>query len=140
MIEFEVGGNKYQARNMLPFDQLIVAKRLMPVLKNVITPELIAAALAPGGDKASALSTVNVGKILPTLADAFYSLADDDMKTILDKTLGVVSRRGQGGAYSSLLSPSGAGIPFDDVKLPQMLEIAWKVIEGQVGDFFSTAP
>lgn len=140
MIEFEVGGCKYQARNMLPFDQLVVAKRLMPVLKNIVTPELIKAALASENGKESALAAIDVGKILPTLADAFYGLSDDDMEVIMNKTLTVVNRAGKGGAYSPLMSSSGGSCMYDDVKLSHMLQIAWKVVEGQIGDFFSTAP
>lgn len=144
MIAFEVGGKKYQAQNMDVFDQLIVAKRLMPLLKNIVTPEFIAAALAArktdGGDASSMLASIDTAKILPAIADAFYNLSDDDMRVILTKTLGVVVVQGQGGAYASLMSGHSGVMMFEDIKMPQLLQVAWKVIESQLGDFFSTAP
>lgn len=142
MISFEVNGRKYQARDLDIFDQMVIAKRLMPVLKNIVTPEVLGAAMgAKVGDEAP---KVDASKMLGAMADAIYSLSDEDTKAIMQLTLRVVDVQntgaaGAGGVYSPLMAPNG-GLLFKDIKLPDLLQVSWKVVEGHLGDFFSTAP
>ena len=145
---FEVAGHKYQAGKLDMFDQMIIAKRLMPVMKNIVTPEIIQAVLAssavPGetqeqADAAKASMKVDASKMLPAIADAIYSLSDEDTRTIVQLALSGVHRQNKGGAFSPLMAPGG-GLLFQDVTMPTMLQIAWKVIEVHLGDFFATAP
>lgn len=144
---FEVGDLSFQSGRLSVFDQMVVAKRLMPVLKNIVTPEIIGLAMSAQTTPVEAEGTqsddaskvkIDVASILPAVADAIYSLSDADLQVIIKTTLSVVSRRNQGGAYSQLLV--NGVFMFDDLSLSQTLQVAWKVIESHLGDFFTTAP
>lgn len=139
MIEFEVGGKKYQAGRLSVFDQMAVAKRLMPAIKNLVTPEFINATRSKLESENGGEAKIGVSAIVPAIADAIYSLKDEDAERIVRTSLKVVSRQNSGGAFSPLLASSG-DLLFDDVSLPNMLQIAWKVIESHLGDFFFIAP
>lgn len=142
MISFEVNGKKYQARDLDVFDQMIIAKRLMPVLKNIVTPEVLGAAMSAKPQDGSNVpgGKLDASKMLGAIADAIYALSDEDTKAIMQMTLRVVDVQNAGsGAFSSLLAPNG-GLMFKDIKLNELLQVSWKVIEGHLGDFFSTAP
>lgn len=142
MISFEVNGKKYQARDLDVFDQMIIAKRLMPVLKNIVTPEVLGAAMSaqPQEGSSEPANKLDASKMLSAIADAIYALSDEDTKAIMQMTLRVVDVQNAGsGAFSPLMAPTG-GLMFKDLKLPDLLQISWKVIEGNLGDFFSTAP
>lgn len=141
MNSFTVGQHKYQSRPLDIFDQMIIAKRMMPVLKNIITPEVLGAAMSaqPASGDTPATARLDAAAMLPAIADAIYALSDEDAKHIVNMCLRVVERENKGGIYSALTSPNGS-LMFDDLKLMDTLQITWKVIEGHIGDFFSTAP
>ena len=136
---FEIGDHSYSAGKVPPFDQMAIAKRLMPVMKTVFTPDLMAAiAMARGGDGALDLKKLDITQILPTLADAVYALTDEDAERIVRTSLKVVQRKDKAGIWSAVMNVQG-GFQYDDIELPEMLQIAWKVIEANLGSFFSTA-
>lgn len=137
--EFEIAGQKYQARKLQVFDQMAIAKRMMPVMKHLLTPEIMLAVAAARADgEKLELAKLDIGKFLPAMADAIYSLSDDDSERIIRTALKVVQRQGPGGVWTGVLTPQGDSM-FDDIDLPTMLQIAWKVIEAQLGGFFSIA-
>lgn len=138
-LSFEVAGQKYQASKLQVFDQMAIAKRLMPVIKNVLTPEILLTVMQArkeGGELD--VSKIDLPKILPALADAIYALSDEDAERITRTALKVVQRQQGGGAWAAVLSPQGVPM-FDDMDLFSMLQIAWSVIEANLGSFFSTA-
>lgn len=144
---FEVAGHNYQARTLDIFDQMIVAKRLMPVLKHIVTPTVLGAAMTeepatPGRVKskkaADFVKRPGVAAVLPAIADAIYSLSDEDLKTIISKCMSVVDRQNTGGAFSPVCAPTGE-IMFKDITGAHAVQIAWKVVEAHLGDFFSIA-
>lgn len=148
MIKFEVGGHNYQAGALDIFDQMLIAKRLMPVLKNILTPDILASIVSaqPQGEIATpqeqlqeAAGTLGAAALLPAIADAIYALTDADAKMIVTTALKVTQRENKGGSGYSPLMVSNGAIMFKDVSMPNMLTIAWKVIEGHLGDFFATA-
>jgi len=142
MISFQIGGHSYQAGKILPFDQLAIAKRMMPVMKNILTPEVLASVVNAGknGDGGSGinLSALDLHAIIPAMCDAIYSLSDDDAERIIRTALKVVQRQNEGGVWSNITTPQGL-VMFDDIDLPTMLQISWKVIEEHLGSFFNTA-
>lgn len=134
--DFEVGGVKYKARTLSMFDQAFIVKRLMPALKGITTPAILS--LAPREDGGEPDRGVLL-QALPAIADAIYNLSDDDVQTIIKIAAKGVERQNQGGAYSPLATPAG-DILFQDLTLPQMLQIVGKVVELHLADFFPTAP
>jgi hypothetical protein len=118
---------------------------MMPVMKNILTPDILATVMAARikGDGAEQkggldLSKIDLAKLFPAICDAIYSLSDADAERIVRTSLKVVQRQNDGGVWSNIMEPSG-NMMFGDIDLPQMLQITWHVIEGQLGSFFFTA-
>lgn len=141
--QFEVAGHKYQAGGLDVFNQLLIAKRLMPVLKTVFTPEtLVALASMEAGDKKPEGMRMDAVQIIPAICDAVYALSDEDITKLTQMCLRVVQRQqasAQGGAWANVAGPDG-GLMFKDIKLPHLVQITARVIGAHLSDFFSTAP
>lgn len=137
---FPVGGNNYQASKLPAFDQMAIARRLMPAIKTLLTPEVMASiAQSRQADGKLDFSRIDLSQMIPAMADAIYSLSDDDAERIVRTSLKVVQRQNaEGTVWSPVMTPQGQ-VMFDDIDLPVMLQIAWNVIEAQLGSFFSTA-
>lgn len=136
---FTVGGSQYRANAMPAFDQMVVAKRLLPAIKYVLTPEvllMLAEAKKPEGGYD--MSKIDVVSLLPAMADAIHSLSDDDAERIVRTSLKYVLVQQSGGLWTAVMNQQG-GLQFA-LDLKDMLEIAWKVIEGNLASFFPTAP
>lgn len=137
---FSVAGQNYQAAKIPPFDQLAIAKRMMPVMKNILTPEILLNVMQSRGEAGKIdMSKIDLPKLIPAMCDAIYSLSDEDAERIVRTALKVVQRQGAAGVWGSLMTAQGV-LMYDDVDLIKMMQIAWKVIEANLGSFFSTAP
>lgn len=153
MIQFEVNGHQYQARKLDLFDQMVLAKRLTPIFTSILTPDVlgaITAAKAPATEDATAtetpsrtafLSGANSTKMLEAMGSAIHGLADEDLKIITTMCLRICQRQttGTGGVWGAVVAANGM-VLYDDITLPDMLQIVWKVIEQHLAGFFSTAP
>jgi tail assembly chaperone len=147
----KVGANEYKIGRLAIFDQMVVARRLMPALKGIVTPELLGAVMAArmavqGDDKAPKgplggidMTKLDVISLIRQIADSVYNLTDEDAERIVRTSLKAVTRKNPGGVFTPLLSPQGHFM-FDDLKLGDTMQLAWKVIESHLGDFFSIAP
>lgn len=153
MIQFEVGGQHYQARPMDVFDQMVVAKRLAPLMAGIITPEILGSAMSglaaqanvvaldrvrpkKGGVK---LSKDSATTLLQALATAIASLSDEDVLLVTKKCLALCSRQQPNVGWSALTNANG-DLQFHDITVPQVLQISYKVVEQHLAGFFSTAP
>lgn len=151
MITFDLNGHSYSARTLNVFDQMLMAKRIMPLAKTILTPEVLAMVLAapsgkPGEDgKSEAAKALgeklkaDISGVVGALADAIYALSDDDAMFVVNKCLAVTQRKSAGGVYTAITTDSG-NLMFDDIKLPDLVGIAAKVVGGHLQDFFSIAP
>lgn len=145
MIEFEIAGKTYQAGHLQLFDQMVVAKRVMPLIKNVLKPEIISelmaarmAAANTEGD-AAAPPKIDLMKLLPALADAIHDLSDEDAERVMRTCLKVVQRK-EGSSWASIISPGQVFVLcYSDIQLGQATQMVWKVIEDHLSDFFSIA-
>lgn len=138
-LPFEVGGVTYQATKMNVWDQLAIGRRLTPALKAIFTPDIFGTALAAAKEgEGLNFSAVDLGKFIPAMADAFYSLTDDDLQRIIRTCCKVVQRQGTSGVWSGIMNAQG-GLQYEDIELLQLLQISWKVIEAKLGSFFSIA-
>ena len=130
MIEFEIGGNHYQAGKLDAFKQFHVARRLLPVMssmKAALDSETVASLVAGTGK-------VDMDKLLDPLADAVSSLKDEDCNYVLNTCLGVTSRQSGAGWQKVMASPGR--LQFDDIDLGTMLAITMNVLQGNIGGFF----
>lgn len=136
MVEFEIAGQAYRADKLNAFQQLHVARRIAPVMGAAITPELIASFKSAASEPEGTAALDGLSLFEP-LAKAFGAMSDADVEFITKTCLGAVSRQ-QGPGWQRVMTASGQ-LMFQDLELPAMLQITWKVIEDNLKGFFPTS-
>jgi hypothetical protein len=145
MLSFEVGKHNYQASNLDVFDQALIAKGLTPAIKSVLSPDILVAIMGArktiGADAGKIdFSQIGFATYIPAICDAYHSMSDEDVLAIIKKVMKVVQRQNEGGGvWSNVLSPQGSFM-FDDIDLPDMIQIIGRIIWWKIESFFSTAP
>ncbi|PXV60885.1 hypothetical protein SAMN04487785_11321 [Dyella jiangningensis] len=119
-MEFEISGQTYQSGRLNARQQFHVARRLAPVLGGLAD--------------ASAAGAESFSKFLQPIAEAISGMSDGDCDYVLDTCLSVV-RRQQGPSWAPVMSSSKA-MMFDDIDMSVMLQLASKVIQENLGNFF----
>ena len=112
MSEIKVGEYYYRFNKMPAMAQLHVARRLAPLYS----------AQGQGED---------------AFVKVMSSMLDEDVEYIINSCLAVIKRK-QGEAWTPLLS--SAGMMFEDITLPQMLELSYAVIQENLTGFFTAIP
>ena len=146
MLEFTVGPNHYRARKMTAFQQFHVARRLAPVISELLTTGSALAELASLDQplkEGEAPPGADPSKLIVPFADALSRVSDDDCNYVLGACLGMVQRQ-QGGngagtvTWSSVWNERGKTIMFDDInELAPMMEIVIQVLQDNMTGFFA---
>ncbi|BDH45759.1 hypothetical protein TUM12370_18030 [Salmonella enterica subsp. enterica serovar Choleraesuis] len=124
-MEFTVNGAGYRVAKLSVFDQLRVARKLLPVLAPVVA-ELRSAQGAAGMEAA-----------LPKIAVAISELSDDSVNAILFPCLAVVSRN----HLKAWVPVFNDGLlAFDDIDLFTMLQLVARVVADSLGNFLHALP
>ena len=134
MIEFTIGDHGYRAEKLDAFQQWDVARRLLPVVGGAA--DLLVRVLKNGGKIESVLS-IDVAEAIEPLAKALAAMPDADNRFVLDVCLSKVMR-GQSGSWAPVKAPGG-GLMFNDIDMPVMLQLVWRVVEHNLLSF-SSAP
>ncbi|WP_334473494.1 phage tail assembly chaperone [Arsenophonus sp. PmNCSU2021_1] len=121
-MDIEINGHEYRATKLSVFDQLKVARKLLPVLSG-LTGEL--QKLQQG--------EMPMAAVLPSMANAIAQMSDEDCNAILHPCLAVVSRK-NAKAWTPIFRQSE--LMFDDIDLKTLLEIVAQVIGDSLGNFF----
>lgn len=127
MIELAVSGRTYRITGKLDaFQQLFVARRLMPVLPALagVIKQVV------GGTSISDDPMASMGPVL----EAFGKLTDADLKFIIMTALNKVSVKLDGGTGFAPVA-SGETLAYQDLQLPIMIFLTWKVIEVDLKGF-----
>jgi len=131
--EIELNGNKYRVGRLNGKKQWNVARRLMPVLSELIK----AAKDIPQGANPENPSPEDAQKFLEKisepLADSFSRITDENSDYIIDTCLAVCDRA-QGPAWAPLMR--GGNLMFQDLDMIAMLGLTFAVIRENLGDFF----
>lgn len=146
MAEREVGGVGYRIERLDAMKQFHVARRIAPVL-----PALVAALPSEPPPNPEAAAEGEAPKGLPAVTDEFFAalgplteavakMPDEDANFIISTCLGVCLRANKHGTgWSPVMAPNGR-LMFQDIELPQMLQLTWAVIEENLGGFFAAMP
>lgn len=118
-MEFEIAGQNYRVGKLDPFKQLHITRRLVPVLSGLVEIQ----------DKTFA-------DFIQPIADSIAHMPDTDCDFILQTCLSVVQRQ-QGNAWVGVYAPNTKALMFDDIDLTGMIQITVKVIQENLGSFFS---
>ncbi|MFM0044125.1 phage tail assembly chaperone [Paraburkholderia sediminicola] len=118
----EVGGHQYRIGRIDARKQFHVARRLAPLL----------AGMGGAPDRGEGFAA-----FLGPLSDALSGMSDEDVDYVLDACLGVCHRIQPSGHPAPVMTRSG--LMFEDIDMGQMIQLAIKVIQENLGGFFPGA-
>lgn len=124
MTEFSINGHDYVAQKMDAIKQSHVARRLAPIMGCV--QEAFAIAGRP--------ETFTMIDSLPLMAKMISEMSDANWEYILFACLDLTQRR-QATALTRI-RVSGR-LQFEDIQLPEMMQIVWSVLNDNLAPFFS---
>jgi len=130
MLEFDVDGHHYRARKMNAFQQFHVARRLAPLISEMLQM----------GDALRAMGE-DPKKLIVPFADALSRVSDDDCNYVLGVCLSMVQRmqggNGAGIAWADAWSERAHRVMFEDIdNLQPMMEIVVNVLMDNLQGFF----
>jgi len=129
---FTINGQDYSCEKIDAMRQFHIVRRLAPVLAAAIPSGFTLARMKEMGD-------VPIDAVLPKLADALSKMSDDDANVVIIELLKPVRRKeAQGLGWSPLVQ--GGAIMYQDLKLPDMLQIAFHSARLNLQDFSSALP
>ena len=156
MADFTVNDIPYRTRHKLNArQQFHIARRIAPVVSVIgaVLPMLQAAlaqqTMTPetegvseeGQARAMAQRVSDLEALGRPIMEALGRLSDPDCDYVLDLCLSVVQRY-QGsngsGAWADVWSVRASRIVFEDIELPEMMQIAMEVLRENLMGFFST--
>lgn len=118
----EVGGHKYRIGRIDARKQFHVARRLAPLLAGMTGLQ----------NKSAGFSA-----FLGPLTESLSGISDEDVDYVLDVCLGVCQRIESNGHPAPVMTRSG--LMFDDIDMGQMVQLAIKVIQENLGGFLPGA-
>lgn len=122
MNEFPVAGHNYRASKMDALRQFHVVRRLAPLLA--------------GFGNLSELRTMGLDELLSNIGpglDALAEMPDKDADYVIHGCLSVVQREHEGG-WAPVFARGV--LMFQDIELPEMLQLVGKVLEADLKGFF----
>lgn len=141
MIEFEVGSHQYRAGKLDAFQQLHLSRKIAPLLPKLL-PTIVQLAAARGEEDENdtpldlpALAA-SVGPLTETLAQ----MNDADVEYIFNTCLSVVSRQQQPSGWAPVWNKPSHSPMFEDLELPDLLQIVVKVVGDNLGPFMRGLP
>lgn len=138
----EIGGHTYAFGKMDARRQFHVARRVGPLLALMGN---VAAAVAhiPASDEAKAENAQNeeaAGRFLlfmGPLAEKLQEMSDEDLDYVINACLSVTSRK-EGERWAPMMAADGRSFMFQDLALPQLLQLTVESLRENLGNFFDT--
>lgn len=136
-----IGGQTFSVRKLPAYpDQMLLTKAvmpiwqdLMPVIGRVISdPELFAQCKAGKPPKEILLEVLDRG------FTAIQKMSDDEMMALTQRSLVSVQIQQGTAGWSDIMLPNGQ-LMFANLELAAILQLVWKVVEVNLGGFFSAA-
>lgn len=130
-MQFELNGNTYFADKIPAMKQFHIVRRLAPLL----------AGMAPTLDaiKMQTLASANAADIIPNLAAALSKVSDADAEFVIYGLMSSVKKKEpRGGGWSPIIVSDR--LQFQDMTMPEMIQIAAKSAQHNLKDFLSALP
>lgn len=143
MTEFEINGELYRSGKLDTFKQLHVSRKIAPLVPKVL-PAFAAIAKAKRAEGAVLGDALNdarnlvvqdidlIAKAIEPVTNVMAEMSDADVEYLFANCLAVVQRK-QGKDWAPVWRNDS--LMFDDIELPQMTQIAMKVIWDNLGPF-----
>ncbi|MTD37821.1 hypothetical protein GIX45_04060 [Erwinia sp. CPCC 100877] len=126
-MELVMKGASYRIAKLSVFEQLKVARKLLPLLAELATDFREAQE-----DPANVME-----HLLPKIAEAISGMSEEDCDAIIHPCLGVVSRE-----HMQAWVPvfTHGSLAFDDICLMTMLQLVARVVADSLGNFLQELP
>jgi tail assembly chaperone len=138
--EFEVNGKKFQLSKIDPFKQFAIVRRLAPILGDIIP---IAQKLGLKKDssevaKSEEQTLKEIGMLAQPIMNGLSKLSDDDANMVL---LGLCSAVALWQPVHNCWGQvsNGKQLMFQDLELPELLQIAGRAFTFNLTGFFNSA-
>lgn len=130
--DFEVGGRKFKLNKIDAFKQFHIARRLGPVLGELI----------PVAQKFSKLNDDQMKEdqfeLLAPVLNGLARLSDEDSNRVLLGLCSAVEMQQSTGNWARVATD--AGLMFQDLELSVLLQIAGRAFQYNMASFFALAP
>ncbi len=126
----EIDGKEYKAGRLTSRQQLHVVRRIAPIVG-----KLVKVSVGMTEEKLKALpDEVVLDTVFRPIVEALSEMTEKDVDYVVDLCLGACSRR-EGDQWAPVLHPENKRMMYDDIELPQMLQLCAMVIQGNLGRF-----
>jgi len=135
-VEFTIGDVNYRTRHKMDArQQFHVARRIAPLISQIaaVGPALAVALSANNPQAMEALAE--------PIAKALASMSDEECDYVLDRCLALVQRQSGGNGaslWTDVWNARAGRMQFDDIQLPEMIQIATEVLRENLMGFFNT--
>lgn len=126
-MEITLNDAQYRISKLSVFDQLKVARKLLPLFAEMATDyEALQESLESAAQA-----------MLPKMADVISQMSEEDCNAIIHPCLGVVSREHMKGWVPVF---AHGALAFDDIELMTMLQLVARVVADSLGNFLQELP
>lgn len=143
MVEFVIGEHTYRTRKLNAFQQLHVARKVLPLLsavvkasdQNVVDQIKQARGATATADDAPSTSNESIARIMEIVSKAVNDLPEEDLDFIVKTCMGSLLLK-QDRGWAAIYNEDAEDFQFDFITLPLMLQLTFRVIQENLGDFF----
>lgn len=137
--DFEINGLKFKLNNMDAFKQFHIAKKIAPILSELI-PSIgsIKQVAQSQGEMGESEKLDEIAKIASPLLSGFSKLSDADADKVLLGLLSSVEMQQTAGNWAKISTESM--LMIQDLPLPVMLQAAGRAFAFNIAGFFGALP
>lgn len=135
-MQMTINGHNYDIGKLNAKQQFHVVRRLSPLLSK-------ATDILQSAQKLSATATPTDEESLQVLGSAGEALAalpEQDVDYIIGACLSLARRQSQGGTGWCPLTTAGGDLMFNDMPMPEMMQLVFAVLRESLGGFFNALP
>lgn len=136
--EFQINGVNFKLNKVDAFKQFHIVRRMGPLLGELL-PAMKTAAVVSGKKEMSEDEKFDsFAEIASPLFAGLAKLSDKDSEFILTGLLEAVEMQQDNGGWARLAT--NAGLMFNNIELPLMLQVAGRALMFNIGNFFAILP
>lgn len=124
-IKFRVEENNYSSASLPAMIQFHIVRRMAPIIGNLVILRN---------------NLLRPEDILVPLVEGLSKLSDADSEYILFHCLEVTQRETTGGGWGPVFNMISKRMMYEDITMITMLNIAYNVLEANLGDFIPSLP
>lgn len=133
MLEFEHKGQQYRAGKLNTFQQLHLSRKVAPLLPKLL-PTIAELATRREEEMDAPIDLGSFASSIGPLTETLAEMSDADVEYIFGISLSAVSRL-QGNNWVPIWNKGASAPMFEDLELPDQLQIVVKVVADNLGPF-----